>query len=246
MKNNENKKEKNNATKKVDIKAMFNKQVFLAITVCVMAVLAILYVYVFLGYQEKTEKLEAANREQKKYVDELEVYYNNLPEYEQGITDMKQQLDNILNEYPVDVREEDIIMLAVALQTNNKIDYNSVTMEDRQSVYDIAAETAISTNLEDYNSSISFGKKRSVYNNVTTYNDLKGIIEAIFASNNRIGLEDVNYVKNEEDATLEGSIVLNFYSAARAGKEYVAPDIAKYLAGTDDLFKLGEASESDE
>ena len=30
---------------------------------------------------------------------------------------------------------------------------------------------------------------------------------------------------------------LYFYSAAGTGKEYVAPDIAEYLAGTSDLFK---------
>lgn len=243
MKNNENKKEKNNATKKVDIKAMFNKQVFLAVTVGVLAVLAILYVYVFLGYQEKTEQLEAANREQKKYVDELENYYNNLPEYEQGITDMKQQLDSIMNEYPVDVREEDIIMLAVALEKNYDIIYNSISMDDRECVYDIPMETVAGANLEDYTSSITFNKKHALYINVTDYDNLKGIIEMIFSSKNRIGIEDVSYVKNEESGTLEGSISLYLFSANRAGKEYVAPDIAAYLSGTEDIFKLRGADE---
>jgi hypothetical protein len=95
--------------------------------------------------------------------------------------------------------------------------------------------------MEGYTTGLSFSRRNANYVNTTDYSNLKSVIEDIFDSSNRIGINSISYSRNEEDATLEGSISLSFYSASGTGKEYSAPSMASYKAGTSDMFRTGSA-----
>ena len=66
------------------------------------------------------------------------------------------------------------------------------------------------------------------------------MIRQIYESDNRIGIDNIVYTKNEEYGLLEGNIDIYFYSLAGTDKEYAAPDIAEYPAGTSDPFRAEE------
>lgn len=219
------------------LKNYFNKNTFLGITLVGLLAIVVVYVLVFMDYTEKTEEVEAANRELQATVNELQQYADNMEMYQSEISEMKTAIEDIIAEYPADAREEDIIMLAVQVQERNAIAYDALNMEATEGVYTVPADNVRLAAIEGLDGELTFAQKHAVYVNTTNYDNLKSVVEQIFDSDNRIGINSIVYSKNEENGTLEGSIDLNFYSAIGTGKEYVVPDIAAYLSGTSDLFQ---------
>ena len=222
------------------LKKYFNKQTFLGITLVGLLVIVVVYVLVYLKYMEKTESLEASNQVLKNEIRELEEYYNNMEMYKEEIEIMRAAVGDIMSEYPADAREEDIIMMAVQMQENNAISYASINMEESEGVYTVPQNLVAPAQIEGLENDIVFAQKHATYVNETDYHNLKGCIEDIFASPHRIAIENIVYAKDEEDGTLEGNISLYLYSAQGTDKVYEAPDISKYISGTDDLFKTGK------
>jgi len=222
------------------LKRYFNQKTFAIISVVGLLAVLVIYVFVYLNMQTKTEELEAENDTKRALVAQLEEYYNNMAVYEADIATMQEEIAEVMSRYPADAREEDILMLAVETQTDNAIGFDSINMEASEVVYEISADTVASAGIEGYSDAIRFVKKHAAYVNTTTYNDLKNVIGEIFASSNRIGIDSIVYTKNEENGCLEGSIDLYFYSASGTGREYAAPEIKAYPAGTSDIFQTGK------
>ena len=227
---------------KETLKRYFNQKTFAGISVVGLLTVLILYVFVFLSFQIKTEELEAANAAKQIEVNELEEYYNNLTQYEADIQTMTEQIKEALDEYPADAREEDILMLAVQTQEKNAIGYDSINMELPETVLEVPAELVTSTGIEGYTQAIRFVRKHAIYVNTTTYADLKNVIGELFDNPNRVAIDNIVYTKNEESGLLEGSINVYLYSVTGTNKEYEAPQMTKYPAGTTDIFKSGQAS----
>lgn len=233
-------KKKPKKTKPLNVKTLkkyFNQKTFLGIGLAGLLLLVVVYVFVYLDYSQRTEELQASNAELKKTVDELQTYYDNMDTYKTEIEEIRTSIQDIMAEYPADAREEDVIMLAVQCQSKNAIAYDAVNMEETEEVYSVPAENVRLASIEGFNDVLTFRKKKAVYVNETNYDNLKSIIEQIFACDNRISIDKIVYSKNEENGTLEGNIDLYFYSAAGTDKVYEAPDIAAYLAGTGDIFQ---------
>lgn len=228
------------AKEKKPLKNYFNQKTFLGVTLVGALALVVVYVFVYLDYTQKTEELEKSNNELQAAVNELEEYSNNMEQYKVEIEEIKAEVDAILAQYPADTREEDAIMLAVEVQERNVIDFDAINMEEKEGVYTIEPDLVTAAGLEGLDESLVFAKKHAVYVNETTYAELKSIIKQIYESDNRIGIDNIVYTKNEEYGILEGNIDIYFYSLAGTDKEYVAPDIAQYAVGTDDLFRSEE------
>lgn len=226
------------------LKNYFNQKTFLGITLVGVLILVMVYAFVFLDYQEKTEALEASNNELKKTLAELEEYYNNMEQYQKEINEFKTAISDIMSEYPADAREEDVIMLAVQMQEKNNIVYESISMEPSESLYVIPKDEIVAADIEGLTGEMVFMQKKGTYLNVTNYDNLKECIAQIFETPNRIGIDEILYAKNEMDGTLEGNISLSFYSAKGTDKEYIVPDIAQYLSGTSDLFQTDKVASS--
>lgn len=192
------------------LKNYLNQNTFLGITLAGTMVLVMVYVFVFLDYQEKTEELDASNAELKTTLTELEEYYNNMEKYETEIADFKTAIRDIMAAYPADAREEDIIMLAVQMQEKNAISYESVSMEESEILYYIPKEETLAAEIEGIVDELVFVEKRGTYLNSTNYDNLKGCIAQIYDSANRIGVKEILYSKNESDGTLDGNITLSF------------------------------------
>lgn len=224
------------------IKKMFNKQTFAIVSAVGTLLVVIIYVFVYLDFSEKTQTLELSNRKLAENIKQLEEYDANKAQYEQDIEDYTNAINEIMGNYPADVREEDIIMLAVQIQQNNEIAYNNIKMEDTENVYTVSKDVVQPAGIEEFDKDIIFERKLATYSNTTDYGNLKGCIEQIFNSDNRIAINQIIYTKNKETGKLEGNIDLKFYCAKGTQKEYTVPDIKEYISGTSDFFKSGSVN----
>ncbi len=222
------------------IKNYFNQKTFLGVTLVGVLILAMIYVFVYLDFTQKTEELEKSNMELAASVRELEEYNTNMEAYKLEIEEIKAEINSILDAYPSDTREEDAIMLAVELGERNTIDFDAINMEEKEGVYTVEPYLVTAAALDGLDESLVFTQKHAVYVNQTTYKELKSVIRQIYESDNRIGIDNIVYTKNEEYGVLEGNIDIYFYGLAGSGKEYKAPDITQYPAGTDDPFRSEE------
>lgn len=224
------------------IKNYFNQKTFLGVTLVGVLILVVIYVFVYLDFTQRTEELEQSNSELLATVRELEEYNTNMESYKVEIEEIKAEINAILDEYPADAREEDAIMLAVELGERNTIDFDAINMEEKESVYTVEPYLVTAAALEGLDESLVFTQKHAVYVNETTYQELKSVIRQIYESDNRIGIDNIVYTRNEEYGILEGNIDLYFYSLVGTDKEYELPDIAEYSAGTSDPFKSEEVA----
>lgn len=222
-----------------NLKKYFNQRTFMGVSLIGIVVFVFVYVYVYLGFVEKTEALEQANMTLKQELQELEEHYQNMASYKQGIEEMQTAIEDILQEYPADAREENVVMLAVQIQEENDITYSSINMEEQEAVYTVPHDLFMTAGLEGFETDVVFAQKHATYVNETTYDDLKECIAQVYAVKERIGMDNIVYCKNQETGMLEGNINLYFYSAAGTGKTYEAPDIAEYISGTENLFQSG-------
>ena len=221
-------------------KNIFNQKTFLGVTLVGILILVMVYVFVYLDFTQRTEELENSNTELAATVRELEDYNTNMEAYKIEIEEIKAEINEIMEQYPADAREEDVIMLAVELQERNVIDFDAINMEEKEGVYTVEPYLVTAAAIEGLDESLVFTQKHAVYVNETTYTELKSVIRQIYESDNRIGIDNIVYTKNEEYGVLEGNIDVYFYSLAGTDKEYTAPDISDYISGTGDPFRSEE------
>lgn len=220
--------------------SFFNQKTFMGVTLVGVLMIVIVYVFVYLDFSQKTEALEQSNSELAATVKELEEYNTNMESYKLEIEEIKAEVNSILDAYPADAREEDAIMLAVELQERNIIDFDAINMDEKEGVYTVEPYLVTAAAMEGLDESLVFAQKHAVYVNETTYAQLKSVIQQVYESNNRIGIDNIVYTKNDEYGVLEGNIDIYFYSLAGTDKEYSAPDIAQYEKGTSDPFRSEE------
>lgn len=195
------------------------------------------YFLVYNKLMEQAETIERSNQELSARVDELKVYYDNRETYLKLTQVTEQLIDEIVLAYPADAREEDAIILAVRMQQESGASFQSVSMEKGSAIHTVAAETVTAANSEKYTQGIQFYTMNATYANEVSYSGLKSMIQMIFDNDSRIGIQNITYSKgDDENPNLTGHMDLIFYSASGTGKEYVAPDIVPYLAGTDNIF----------
>lgn len=203
----------------------------------------------FLVYQklvDKADEIEASNRVLAQRVEELKGYYDARETNLANTQILEQLTDELLTVYPADAKEEDAIILAVQMQQQSGAEFLNINMDRSDSpIHVVSAETVRAADSEKYTQEIQFRDMTSTYINEISYAGLKSLIQMVYDSNNRIGIQNVSYSRgNEENPNLSGQVDLVFYSVSGTGKEYVAPDIVPYLAGTDNIF--GEITVSEE
>ena len=214
-----------------------NKNLLLYVAAIGALLMILVYVFVFQKLTTEAEAIEASNKDLSQRVNQLKVYYDNRGNYLSGIQMTEQLIDELLAVYPADARDEDVIMLAVQMQQGNDGEFLSINVERGDAIHVVSAETVSAAASEKFTQEIQFRDLYATYVNEVGYLGLKSMIQTIYDSNNRIGIQNIAFTKGDtENPKLSGHIDLVFYSVTGTGKEYVAPDIVPYIAGTDNIF----------
>lgn len=210
---------------------------FLTILLLGLALSAVVYLYVFKVYNDKTESLESSNRQLSIRVEELRAFYEKMPEYKEQITLMTEDIQTRLGGFPADVKEEDVIYLALrAWEEGVLVGYQNIAIADRESMAVIPVETVQAAGIEDLDKEISFNQRMATYSNRTTYNNMKDLIACINNNQEQLAITNVAYAMNEEKQLLEGSIDVTFYTVSGTDKEYVPRTFKDYPLGVSNLF----------
>ena len=195
------------------------------------------YIWVYQKYTDMTAKLQSDNQTLTTRVAELKEYYDNVEMYTESTKAMKAEIDEKLDSFPADVKEEDVLVLALDTMRKANVGYTGISVSPRKSIYDIDETVVTDAALEGYDQAISMGSRVTQYTTINNYYELKKVVDIINSIENRRVINTLSYTKND-DGYLEGTIEVQSFFAIGTGKGYVAPDIADYEAGLSDLFKI--------
>lgn len=212
--------------------------------------LVAVYFLVYKKYNDMAAEIEASNVTLSERVNELKEYYDNLNAYNAEITMMQEQVNTWLDEFPADVKEEDIIVLALDTEEAAYVAYTNINIQERQAMRTIPASMVQPAGMENLVSDIIFVERKTSYVNTTDYFNIKNCVEVINNSDDRLVISNITYSENEETGLLDGTIEVTFYSVIGTGKEYEPQVLPEYESGLLNLFGIsnvmGEDGEAEE
>lgn len=204
----------------------------------------IVYMYIYQPYQKKTETLKASNATLSQRVEQLKNFYSQMAENENKIQEMTADINKRLKDFPADVKEEDILYLALRTWDEGiLVGYSNIVVGARENFALIPAEVVQPAGVEGLTGEISFIKRNVTYTNITTYDQMKELIKAINANPEQLTIMSVVYTtasgtEESELGLLEGSIDVTFYAMQGTEKEYVPREFAEFPTGLENLFGI--------
>ena len=218
------------------------KQLMTCVVLIGLLALIAVYFFVYKSYIDKAEALELSNMALNRRVAELKEYYDNMEMYNEELELMQAEIRSILEPFPADVLEEDMIVLALDTMKTASVDYSNINVGEREALRNIPVETVQAAGMEDLTQELVFVTRQGVYVNETNYQSLKDCINTINNSSNRLAINNIAYSRNEDTGELAGTIQVSFYSVMGTGREYVPQNLADYVSGLAELFGTGSSN----
>ena len=224
------------------------------------------YVFAFSPNMEEAEALEQENIKLQARVDDLNSKMQNKDSYIQQTADMNQEMDAILKRFPVDVREEDGVLLSinqelVAPMMINSLGISALTPvvlpdaneEDVEYTYEIdeveqyEAQEGISDDAGPVGDAVANGtgntgvsvlmERNVTMNYIVSYEGLKRGIKNISVQDNRMSINNLTVSYDQSTGLLNGTTVVDMYCIpGQADKEYQEPNFSSVLLGSDNIF----------
>ncbi len=221
------------------MKKGINKQVFTIVILLALVALVAAYFFGYKKYADMTADKNNTNEALQAEVDDLKVYYLNEAQYKADMVPMAEEIHTIMEQYPADILEEDVIMHAVHTQLAAKSTYNSINISDKKVLQEVPENVVLATAQEDMQQGITFVERTGTYANELDYTNLKKSVQAIFDSSYNLGIKSISYSRADEaTGILAGTTELAFYSMVGNGKEYQEPEMLPYLSGSSNIFGI--------
>jgi len=219
------------------MKKLTSKEICYGVIAAVACACLLVYMFVVKNYNEKTDVLKASNAELRQKVEDMKQYYDNMAFYKSEKTRMTGEVNTLTADYPGNAREEDTIMMAVDLNNTAIINFDDIKISGNDAIHTIPKETVTAAGIEGLNSEIVFRQRQATYGNTTDYADLKTVINRIYESPYRIGVNSISYAKdNDANNLIKGTIDITYYNLEGMNKEYKKPDMSEYMSGSMELF----------
>ena len=224
------------------------------------------FYWVFLPAQEKVEEMQAASIQLKQQITDLTIKTNNKETYLTEMDKMIKEIQDIYQVFPVNVKAEDVILMAINQELVSPMVVDSVNIEqlvpvsfeelvppeeEHDYTYDLGENDVLGVDDEPLDSDGDavaaedsadaeidwLYNRKATFNYGVSYEGLKRSIRHIVDQPNRMTIETLTVTFDETTGLLIGSTTLNMYLAPyQAGKEYVQPDFSSVLLGTDNIF----------
>ncbi|MCH5258945.1 MAG: hypothetical protein J1F18_04280 [Lachnospiraceae bacterium] len=223
----------------------------------------------FLVYQptmEDAEALEQENEELQARINDLSSKMDNKDSYIAQTESMNQEMEAIFDMFPVDVREEDGVLLAINQELIAPMMISSVGItscepvvlqdseEDVDHTYEIdeieeyeaqegigddpvAASDAAAGGVDNSNMPSILMDRSVTMNYLVAYDGLKRGIKNITMQENRMSINNLTVSYDESTGLLSGTTVVDMYCIpGQPGKTYVEPNFSSVLLGSDNIF----------
>ena len=199
-------------------------------------VLAVLvWMFVASPINDKKEALVAENAELKVKKEEYEAVNAQKAKYEEGMTALQTEREELLESYPAGMITEDRIMYWANMERANagQLALENIAMSSLQEVFAEQQETAEgegeseeegATQLHLYKAPVNYTFK-------STYDGLKGMVDYVFAQNDKKSIEGLTAEYNVETGNIEGTLDMNMYYMVGTGKDHVPATIPSVPTG---------------
>ncbi len=222
--------------------------------------------WVFWPAQEKVEEMNKENLELQQQITDLTIKNNNKETYLTEMEKMFMEIEDIYAVFPVNVKAEDVILMAINQELVSPMIVESVNIEQLAPVnfdelmpaeeehdytYDLGENDVLGVDDEPLDSTEDttaaedsaeeeidwLYTRKATFNYGVSYEGLKRSIRHIVDQPNRMAIETLTVTFDDTTGLLIGSTTLNMYLAPyQLGKEYVQPDFSSVLLGTDNIF----------
>ncbi len=196
-------------------------------------VLAVLvWMFVASPIKEKKEVLAVENAELKVKKEEYEAVNAQKAKYEEGMTALQNEREELLENYPSGMITEDRIMYWANMERANtgQLALENIAMSSLQEVFvdNVASEGEEeeegATQLHLYKAPVNYTYK-------ATYEGLKGMVDYVFAQNDKKSIEGIMAAYNEETGNIEGTLDMNMYYMVGTGKDHTPATIPSVPTG---------------
>ncbi len=222
--------------------------------------------WVFLPAQDKVEEMKAENLQLREQITDLTIKTNKKETYLTEMEKMVKEIEDIYRVFPVNVKAEDVILMAINQELVSPMVVENVNIEqlvpvrfeefvapgeEHDYTYDLGENDVLGVGDEplDGDDAVTAAEdsveeeidwlynRQATFNYGVSYEGLKRSIRHIVDQPNRMAIETLTVTFDDSTGQLVGSTTLNMYLAPyQTGKEYVQPDFSSVLLGTDNIF----------
>lgn len=196
-------------------------------------ILSIVFAYVLVVAPGKAKRAElksegaalAAELEQAEQHADMQEYY------EQETVTMQTRIDEVLAEFPADIKEETAIMYADMLENKWDIYIPGISIGANNLLYTLGQDSG-----ETANSGVSLYGTQIAYSFTVPYDDMKQVIRTIQEDEEQRNIETITLSYEAGSGELVGSMTVNMYSVVGTDKMYETPSVPSMSLGTDNIF----------
>lgn len=216
----------------------------------------VLYTYLFTPLQAKTADMKQNITTIEQQIKELEVHSAYADKYQKKTEEYRNNINEKLDLYPADIKEEDIIAYLLKMENATGIDINSVAFDPAEEItsfqgiinhtveVDLGSEEESEKFEELQQQSLSnemttdmkvFRKGVSIYTELS-YDCLKDTIKYIYSSPAQATLDSVSVSYSSENQELDGNMNISRYYITYPEAVYTPEELPEVSIGVSQLF----------
>ncbi len=220
------------------------KTLYMLIGVIGVLALLIAYLWIYIPLLEQADVLKAQNDSLGLEVTDLQSKMENRNVYLEETKKMNEEMKTIMDMFPVELREEDAILLTLSEESLAPTTVVTLTMDETEQVVfdeEDSSDTSEAENNDPANTTdtTSVGLYRNPVSMqfVAEYGALKRYVKSIAQQENRTKIVGLTAAYDETTGMLSCVANLNMYFVTgQEDKTYVQPDFSSVLTGTENPF----------
>lgn len=224
------------------------------------------YFFVFKPTMEKTKAMAEENKQLEARITDLQGKADNRDTYESQTAQWRREMEEIYQLFPVDVREENAVLLAINQELLAPMKVESVNIDplvevplvdvQQEEMPDATYEYEEIEQLEDETGTqdapmqevdytadaagvnpFHLMTRKTTINYEISYEGLKRSVKNICMQTDRMVIDNLSVVYDESTGLLKGTTTVNMFCVPnQEGKEYEEPDFGGVLLGTNNIF----------
>ena len=198
------------------------------------------FLWVYQPTMEKVDALKAESRSLEIEIADLQSKMDNKDTYVTKTQEMATEMDGILQLFPVELKEEDAIVLTLTEELLSPMTVVTLTMDETEPVdFELYTQEAEEAEPVDTEETVQLGLYRNPVSMqfVSSYEALKRYVKTVALQTNRTKIVGVTASYDETTGLLTCVANLNMYFiTGQEDKTYVQPDFSSVITGTDNPF----------
>lgn len=213
------------------------KFLLMLVLVVIMAVVAVMYVYLPL-VEDKNAMVEENVALNTRWI-ELQNMARDTEVFKEGIAASRTEISKVLSRYGAGNTPEKSIMLVTRMESEVGMKIPSVSFSTPSTLTSV--EIPMIHDMEDGLYNITYSNVNLLTETLTlsyncTYQQLKTMVDFVNAYPERMNIKSISVAYDSETGNLSGSLVLNLFAVTGTDKVYEEPAIEDIRLGEENIF----------